>query len=191
MTQGAAAPGFGHRIGRTRIVFRVLAQSADVDQFADLRAHRPDDATAVAPMSELTLLVLRFGFLLLLWVFVFVDRLRAAHRPVRPAGRNGCPPSRAAPARFPTAAAAAAAPAAAPAAAVAAPRAARRRPAATARRLPRRLVITSGPKRGHSSSPLGRRAAHHRPLERIAASSSATTTPRPTTPGSCSGTTSG
>lgn len=30
-------------IGRTRIVFRVLAQSADIDQFADLRTQRPDD----------------------------------------------------------------------------------------------------------------------------------------------------
>jgi hypothetical protein len=30
-------------IGRTRIVFRVLAQSSDVDQFADLRTQRLDD----------------------------------------------------------------------------------------------------------------------------------------------------
>ena len=30
-------------IGRTRIIFRVLAQSADVDQFADLRTDRPSD----------------------------------------------------------------------------------------------------------------------------------------------------
>jgi len=30
-------------IGRTRIIFRVLAQSADVDQFADLRTDRPRD----------------------------------------------------------------------------------------------------------------------------------------------------
>lgn len=30
-------------IGRTRIVFRVLAQSADIDQFADLRTQRRDD----------------------------------------------------------------------------------------------------------------------------------------------------
>jgi hypothetical protein len=32
-------------IGRTRIVFRVLAQAADVDQFADLRADRPGGAS--------------------------------------------------------------------------------------------------------------------------------------------------
>ena len=30
-------------IGRTRIIFRVLAQSADVDQFADLRTDQPRD----------------------------------------------------------------------------------------------------------------------------------------------------
>jgi len=31
-------------IGRTRIIFRVLAQSADVDQFADLRVDRPGES---------------------------------------------------------------------------------------------------------------------------------------------------
>ncbi|HQJ35647.1 MAG TPA: FHA domain-containing protein, partial [Rhodoglobus sp.] len=31
-------------IGRTRIVFRVLAQAAEVDQFADLRNDRPGGA---------------------------------------------------------------------------------------------------------------------------------------------------
>lgn len=40
VTKAALAPDSVITIGRTRIVFRVLAQSADVDQFSDLRVDR-------------------------------------------------------------------------------------------------------------------------------------------------------
>ena len=134
------------------------------------------------------------GFLLLLWVFVFADRLLAAQRPVRREVR-----------RMPQ-----------PDAAAARPCAGGRVPVAAARRHPRtrrgrrapaapasgpggetattetatRLVITSGPKAG-ARVPARQRAAHHRPLQRIGDSSSATTTPPATTRASCCGTTSG
>ena len=43
VTQAPLQPDSVISIGRTRIVFRVLAQSADVDQFSDLRAERNSD----------------------------------------------------------------------------------------------------------------------------------------------------
>lgn len=102
-------------------------------------------------MSELTLLVLRLGFLLLLWFFVFVivyslrsDLFgqRARKLPATAAG---------AAAAFPTATAApraAAAPATAPSAAVPAAAVPARRTPQPGADTPRRLVITSGPREG-------------------------------------------
>ncbi len=43
VTKAPLQPDSVISIGRTRIVFRVLAQSADVDQFSDLRTERRDD----------------------------------------------------------------------------------------------------------------------------------------------------
>jgi pSer/pThr/pTyr-binding forkhead associated (FHA) protein len=43
LTKAPLPPDSIIEIGRTRIIFRVLAQSADVDQFADLRTDRPRD----------------------------------------------------------------------------------------------------------------------------------------------------
>ncbi|MEO6943534.1 MAG: DUF3662 and FHA domain-containing protein [Lacisediminihabitans sp.] len=43
VTKAPLQPDSVISIGRTRIVFRVLAQSADVDQFSDLRAERNGD----------------------------------------------------------------------------------------------------------------------------------------------------
>lgn len=43
VTQAPLQPDSVISIGRTRIVFRVLAQSADVDQFSDLRAQQNND----------------------------------------------------------------------------------------------------------------------------------------------------
>ena len=138
-------------------------------------------------MSELTLLLLRIGFLVLLWFFVFavVYSLRAdlfgvkVRRMPEPArrGRAG--------ARCPRLGATA------PVAAAEAPLAA----AAQGRARPpphavSRIVITSGPKAG-LELPLGQRAAHDRALERVRASSSATTTPPATTRASCCGASSG
>ena len=43
LTKAPLPPDSIIEIGRTRIIFRVLAQSADVDQFADLRTDTPRD----------------------------------------------------------------------------------------------------------------------------------------------------
>ena len=43
LTKAPLPPDSIIEIGRTRIIFRVLAQSADVDQFADLRTDRARD----------------------------------------------------------------------------------------------------------------------------------------------------
>ncbi len=102
-------------------------------------------------MSELTLLVLRLGFLLLLWVFVFaiVYALRSdlfGHRARKlPAGAAAFPSAVASSASPP--AASTAAPAAAPASAPLTQPITRRttNPDAST---PRRLVITSGPREG-------------------------------------------
>jgi len=42
ITKAPLPPDSVIEIGRTKIAFRVLAQAASVDQFADLRAERPD-----------------------------------------------------------------------------------------------------------------------------------------------------
>lgn len=97
-------------------------------------------------MSELTLLVLRLGFLLLLWVFVFVivytlrsDLFGQRARKQKDAGVAGA---------FPAGPAAAAAAPAPVNPAVAAASAASRRPPAAGVDTPRHLVITSGPREG-------------------------------------------
>ena len=145
-------------------------------------------------MSELTLLVLQLGFLLLLWVFVFAivyslrsdlfgQRVRklqpdAAAAAARAGGRVPRRGRRCG-IRAPTAAVShPAAPASGPGG----------EPASTENAT--RLVITSGPKAG-ARAPARPRAAHHRPLERVRRSSSATTTPPPTTRDSCCGAASG
>src|SRR6185295_2137544 len=95
-------------------------------------------------MSELTLLVLRLAFLVLLWVFVFVivyalrsdlfgQRVRRMPQPAAAAGT------------FPTAAAATSAPAAAAVAPATEPH---RAPPLATSATARRLVITSGPREG-------------------------------------------
>jgi pSer/pThr/pTyr-binding forkhead associated (FHA) protein len=96
-------------------------------------------------MSELTLLVLRIGFLILMWAFVFmvVYALRSDLF-----GNRARKLPQGAPETFPSSplpAAPASAPAAAPAASVTEP--VRAQPHASGD-TPRRLVITSGPKEG-------------------------------------------
>ena len=107
-------------------------------------------------MSELTLLVLRLGFLLLLWVFIFVivytlrsdlfgNRVRKL-KDADPAAAFPSGPS-SPPAVNPAVAAAAAGSVTAPIAASPVRAAARRPPAASAS-TPRHLVIISGPREG-------------------------------------------
>ena len=135
-------------------------------------------------MSELTLLLLRIGFLVLLWVFVFaiVYSLRAdlfgvkVRRMPEPAAAAAPRPPRPAVGHRPRGAGRG-----------------RRRPprraAAATTATVSRIVITSGPKAG-LELPLGpsrsRSAARASP-----ASSSATTTPPATTRASCCGASSG
>jgi pSer/pThr/pTyr-binding forkhead associated (FHA) protein len=100
-------------------------------------------------VSELTLLVLRIGFLILLWGFVFfiVYTLRSDLFGQR--ARKLPQDQQDAAGSFPSAAPAAAAPAPAPAAAPAAmTEPVRRSSPAASDRTPRRLVITSGPRAG-------------------------------------------
>lgn len=97
-------------------------------------------------MSELTLLVLRLGFLILMWAFVFM--VVYALRSDLFGNRARKLPQQAAPETFPASplpAAATAAPAPAPAAAMTEPVRAQPHASGTT---PRRLVITSGPKEG-------------------------------------------
>ncbi|MFF2372045.1 FHA domain-containing protein [Agromyces sp. NPDC058110] len=106
-------------------------------------------------MSELTLLVLQLGFLLLLWAFIFAivyalrsDLFGQRVRKLQPEAATSSPAS-----AFPAAAPAAAAAAAAPTSPVSRPAA----PAATPSSGdgPMKLVITSGQKAG-TEFPLGR-----------------------------------
>lgn len=111
-------------------------------------------------MSELTLLLLRIGFLILLWAFVFVVvySMRAdlfgvrVRRMPEPAGEAAAAAgSAAAPSASAQVPAAAAAPAAPPAVPVAAPAAASRpgkKGGAATTESVQRIVITSGPKAG-------------------------------------------
>ena len=151
-------------IGRTRIVFRVLAQaSAPAGGRCGRPGHRAPRHGRVLgarPMSELTLLVLQLGFLLLLWVFVFAivyalrtdlfgQRVRklqpdAAAAAARAGGRVPASPARAGGSAAPTAAVShPAAPASGPGGETASTENATR------------LVITTGPKAG-AEFPLGR-----------------------------------
>ena len=103
-------------------------------------------------MSELTLLVLRFGFLLLLWAFVFVI-VYALRTDLFGQRVKRMPSEQSAPAMFPVASAAAPAPVTQPAAAVANPF---RGTSAGEKSLNASvLVITSGSKTG-TELPLGR-----------------------------------
>ena len=97
-------------------------------------------------MSELTLLVLRIAFLILLWFFVFVI-VYALRSDLFGQRARRMPTAAALGAAFPSAAAAAAAPVAAAAAAPPTEPIARAAPHADAT-TPRRLVITSGPREG-------------------------------------------
>ncbi|MDF2492912.1 MAG: fhaB [Microbacterium sp.] len=163
-------------------------------------------------MSELTLLLLRIGFLVLLWAFVFavVYSLRADLFGVKVRRMPDAAAAAAGPAAsVPVAGAAATAPVAA------APSAAPSQPGGLATTAAvSRIVITSGPKAG-LELPLGNEpltigrssesglvvrddytSSHHARRSRSAArasrdSSSATTTRRVTTRASCSGATSG
>ena len=177
LKQAPLPPDSVIEIGRTRIVFRVLAQAADVDQFADLRmATTRSTRTGGRLMSELTLLLLRLGFLVLLWVFVFaiVYALRAdlfgqrARRlPAQAAGlpRRGAAHRRSGRPRSPRP--------------VTEPTAHRAPPHAGAKTA-KRLVITSRPPRGRRDRP-ARPSSSRSAARANRGSSSATTTPRPTT----------
>jgi hypothetical protein len=94
-------------------------------------------------MSELTLLVLRLGFLILMWVFVFM--VVYALRSDLFGNRARKLPRQAAPETFPASPLPVPAAAAVPVAAVTEP--VRSQPHASGS-TPRRLVITSGPKEG-------------------------------------------
>ena len=167
-------------IGRTRIVFRVLAQASGAPRpSAPTRDPAPRHGRILGArrMSELTLLVLRLGFLAAALGVRLRDRLRAALRPVRPARAQAAAGCRGR--------------AAAPAAASPwpprrrSPQPRRRRPdrgraasgRAGIRRRPRdrlapqnatRLVITSGAEGGRRV-PARPRRDHHRPLQRLGA----------------------
>ena len=112
-------------------------------------------------MSELTLLLLQIGFLILLWFFVFavVYSLRAdlfgvkVRKLPEPAAAGVAPPAASAPAAAAQAATAPIAPASPPAAAAAAPSG----PQKATRDAVARIVITSGPKAG-LELPLGTEA---------------------------------
>lgn len=101
-------------------------------------------------MSELTLLLLQIGFLILLWFFVFavVYSLRADVFGVKVRKLPDPAPAAAAPVAGPAGATAPIAPAAPAAPAPAAPRPAPAGPQTATRDAVSRIVITSGPKAG-------------------------------------------
>ena len=178
-------------IGRTDIVFRVLAQAAPA-QAADARRRRHARLRRprrwAAGMSELTLLLLRIGFLRAAVGLRLRGRLLAALRPVRREGATDAGARAAARrrrARRPAAGATAPAAPVAAAAPAAGPRADRRRPTTASR-----IVITCGPE-GRARARRSATSRSRSAARASRASSSATTTPRPTTPASAVGRRSG